>query len=244
MIKKILVGKKGDKRYYRENEKVVNTRFGKIDAKIVEKAKDGDLLASDHAEKYTVYTADFIDKYKKMGRGAQMVPLKDIGHVIARCGIGKNSIIIDAGSGSGGSACFFAHVAKQVYSYDNNNENIEKVKKNIYLLGLNNITTELADVYEKLPLKDNTADLWFLDVTEPWNAIHQFKKVKIGGWIVAYSPSTSQVQEFVNAIPEEYLITEISEIIVRNWKMQGKISRPDGFPLSHSGFLVFVQRLQ
>ena len=46
--------------------------------------------------------ADFRDMYGKIKRGAQIIPVKDVGYILVEAGITKDSIVVDAGAGSGG----------------------------------------------------------------------------------------------------------------------------------------------
>ena len=116
-IKRILETKQGEKYFVKDLDKDFHTKYGIIKAEDIQNAKDGDVIFSDHHEECAVYTPSFIDHYKKMKRLAQIPLLKDIGFFIAELGLGKNSIIADAGAGSGGVTCFLANIVKKVYSF-------------------------------------------------------------------------------------------------------------------------------
>ena len=55
---------------------------------------------------------------KKLIRRSQVVLPKDIGTVIAYTGIGKESVIAEAGTGSGFATIQFANICKKVYSFE------------------------------------------------------------------------------------------------------------------------------
>ena len=198
-------------------------------------------IKSNKGKDFHIIEASFIDSYKGIKKLAQTIPLKDLGFVLAETGIGKNSIIIDAGSGSGGAACFLARHVKKVYSFDINEKNLEQEKENAKHFGLDNIEFKKADVYKEIPVKD--ADLLLLDLPEPWKAVETANiAIKHGGFIVIYCPQITQAQQFINSA-KEFLHLKTIEIIERDWKVEGQIVRPKSLSNIHSGFLVLLRKI-
>ena len=97
------------------------------------------MLKSNTNKEFFIFAPAFIDLYRKIKRDAQIIPLKDIGLIIAETGINKESKVLDAGSGSGALACFLASISKEVVTYEIREDFIEIVKSNIEFLGLKNI---------------------------------------------------------------------------------------------------------
>ena len=60
----------------------------------------------------------FPEILKKCKRGPQVILPKDRGVILAYSGVGKNSVVVDAGAGSGWLAISLANVAKKVTSYE------------------------------------------------------------------------------------------------------------------------------
>jgi len=96
---------------------------------------------------------NFIDKYKKIKRGAQILTPKDIGYIITTTGINKKSVVLDAGSGSGALACFLAAIAKKVITYEIREDFIKIVKENKKKLGLKNLKIKQGDVFKEITEK-------------------------------------------------------------------------------------------
>ena len=243
-IKKILETKQGEKYFVKDLEKDFHTKYGVVRKEAIKDAKDGEIIFSDHHEELTVYSPDFIDIYKKMERLAQIPLLKDIGFIIAELGLGRDSIIVEGGSGSGGVACFLANIVKKVHTFDIEDKNIAVVKKNIEELGLNNIEIKKQSMYEELGVKN--ADAVFLDLPEPWNAIEPSEKaLKIGGFLVSYSPNLTSVSDFVNALDKnkKFSIIKTSEIIEQNWDVFGKKIKPISERI-HSGFITIARKIK
>ena len=228
----------------KDPSKDVHTQYGFIKSDNLTK-KPGTVLKTNMGKELTLLEADFLDKLKKIKRGAQVIPLKDIGAIIAETGINKNSKIIDSGAGSGYMALCFANVAKKVITYDVREDHLEIVKKNIEFMGFTNIEAKPGDFYEGI--KEKNADVVNLDLPEPWLAIKPaVSALKTGGYIVSYSPTIPQVMDFANAVKEteELIFIKTIEIIEREWDVFGRKVRPKTQTIGHSGFLSFARKIR
>ncbi|MCC7574739.1 methyltransferase domain-containing protein [Candidatus Woesearchaeota archaeon] len=238
---------KGRKRNLDSFEKhVVNTdkdfNFGAGILTKEDLTKEGFIKVNKH-DVYLIQS-DFNDEYSKMTRGAQTITKKDIGPIITKTGINKESIIIDAGAGSGGLCCFLGKIAKEVHTFDVSQKNLDIVNKNIKKLNLNNVEAELKDIYEPEHFSQEKYDVFTLDVPEPWKAWETAIKVlKIGGYLVVYSPNVMQIREVTINKPKNFFLEEINEIIERDWSISEKVSRPVTKDFSHTAFLAFFRKL-
>ena len=243
-IKKILITRQGKKFYSRDLEQDLHTQYGFVKKEELGQAKEGSLLKSNTGKEFFVFNPTFIDLYRKIKRDAQIIPLKDLGLIIAETGINKDSRILDAGSGSGALACFLASIAKEVITYEIREDFIEIVKSNVEFLGLTNIKIKNKDIYHEIDEKD--IDVITLDVPEPWKAIGScLKALKTSGFLVSYSPSIPQVADFVNIIRknENFVYIKTVEITEREWEVEGRKVRPKSKGLGHSGFLSFARKV-
>ena len=243
-IKKILETKQGEKYSIRDLDKDFHTKYGVIKSGDLKKAKDGDIILSDHHEECAVYSPSFIDIYRKIDRLAQIPLLKDIGFIIAELGLGRDSVVIEGGSGSGGVSCFLANVVKKVHTFEIKDEHVKIVEKNILDLDLKNIDIHKKSMYEDLVIKD--ADAVFLDLPEPWNAIDPSKNaLKLGGFLVSYSPNLTSVNEFVNSLTKNKSFSYIKtvEIIEQPWEVQDKRIKPIS-EKQHSGFISIARKIR
>jgi tRNA (adenine57-N1/adenine58-N1)-methyltransferase len=182
--------------------------------------------------------------YRKIKRDAQIIPLKDVGLIIAETGINKESKLLDAGSGSGALACFLASIVKEVITYEIREDFIGIVKQNIEFLGLKNIKIKNKNIYEEI--EEKNVDVVTLDVPEPWKALDNCAKaLKPGGFLVSYSPSIPQIIDFVNAIRknESFVYIKTVEIIEREWEVEERRVRPKSKSI-HSGFLSFARKVK
>ncbi|MBW3022959.1 methyltransferase domain-containing protein [Candidatus Woesearchaeota archaeon] len=193
-------------------------------------------------KEYSIFTPSFIDYYKRMKRGAQIIPLKDIGVILSFTGIGKDSVVMEAGGGSGGFSCFVSQYVKKIVSYEIDDENISLINDNLKYLGIKNVSVKKADVYKKRDEKD--FDLILLDLPEPWKAVENASKaLKVGGFLVSYSPTITQNQQFVNALTNSLMHVKTIETIERLWKIDKQVVRPVSKSSLHSGFITFARKI-
>lgn len=243
-IKKILIAEDGRKFYVRNINEDFHTQFGFIGKEKLAKAKAGDVLKTNTGKELFVSNPFFIDSYGRIKRAPQIIPRKDVAAIIAETGIGKESIAVDAGTGSGALALFLANIAKKVVTYEIREDFAKIAEENIQMLQLKNVTVKKKDVYSGIDEKN--VDVVTLDLPEPWKAVEPAAKaLKVGGFIVSYSPTTPQVSDFIAAAAKNKSLVHIKtiEIIEREWEFNERIVRPLTQQIGHSGFLTFVRKI-
>lgn len=231
-----------EKRFYIDDlSRDFSTQYGVI--KKADLKKTGTVKSSQDKD-FSIFDAFFIDHYKHMKRLPQIIPLKDIGFIIAKTGIGPESIVIEGGTGSGALAIMLARLCKKVYSYEIEQKHLEVAEQNIKELGIKNITLKNKSLYDKISEKNT--DLVCLDLPAPWKALDNVKKaLKPGGFIVSYSPTIVQTADFVNALTEmpEFLHLSTVEVIERQWEVEKRKVRPRSKTTIHSGFLTVGRKI-
>lgn len=242
VTKKLLIGK--EKQYLvKDSSKDFHTKDGYIKKKDLKKTGK---VKTNKGKEFLVCKPTMADVYKKMHRHAQIMTLKDIGMIIAQCGITKTTVVADAGSGSGATACFLGLVAKKVITYDIDERSLETTKKNIALLGLKNVTIKKKDIYKDGKKTKGFADVFTLDVPQPWDALVNVNHMlKLGGFLVSYSPQITQSQKMVVAAEKLGFVHDKSiETIERSWILDEKRARPGFESLGHTGFLSFFRKVE
>lgn len=180
----------------------------------------------------------------KAKRGPQVILLKDAAMMAAYSGLESGDKVVDAGTGSGWLAAYLAKVVApngKVTTYERRKEFIKIAKKNFELFNLKNIKIKNKDIYDGITEKN--LDLITLDLQEPFKIIpYAEKALKKDGYLVVYSPQITQVIEFVNRAEKSKLkVEKIIEVMEREWKVKGKVARPEFQQLGHTGFLTFVK---
>lgn len=240
---KIVITQEGKLYVLKNTEQAFHFSGGSISADDLQKTSPH-VAISTAGVRCVVLDPVFADLYKKLKRGAQIITPKDAGLILAETLIGKESICLDAGGGSGALTCFLARYAKHIYSYELKEDHIKTINKNIETLGLTNVTVENKDIYEGIDVKN--VDLVTLDVPEPQNCLeHVSSALKPGGYLVTYVPCTNQMLEVANAIGEreDMVVIKNVELIERHWRASGRSIRPETQGSIHTGFLTFVRKL-
>ncbi|TAL52721.1 MAG: tRNA (adenine-N1)-methyltransferase [Nanoarchaeota archaeon] len=243
-IEKIAISSSGKTYYIRNVHEDLHTKDGFLKKDDLENAKNGTLLRSNTGVEFFVFDPALADIYKRISRGPQIIPRKDLGFIAAETGMNKESIVLDAGTGSGAAACFFGMIAKEVFTYELREDFLAIAEKNIELMGLKNIMLKLGNVYEKIEEKE--LDIIVLDLPEPWLAVgNAFSALKAGGFLVAYSPTTPQVQDFVIEVSKHssLMVIKVVEISEREWEVKERKVRPKSQAIGHSGFIVIARKL-
>ena len=240
---KVLLTKQGNWFFVKDEKKDYHTDKGIVKAADL-KRKSGTTIKTSKGIEMIVIKPTFIDDFKKIKRGSQIMVPRDIAAIIAETGINKDSKVLDAGSGSGGLACFLAKIVKQVITYEIKEESYDITKQNIKTLGLNNVKQRKKDVYRDIT--ERNLDLIVLDVREPWNAINNASKaLKSGAFLVAYCPQITQSVEFVNKMikSKDFIHLRTKEINEREWNINGRVARPQQSKISFTGFLTFCRKI-
>jgi len=238
---KILVTNKNKKFLVKDSTDELHTNFGLI--KNLKKAKPGDRVKSNKDVEFTVFKADFIDMYKKIKRGPQIIPRKDIGLIITEAGLNKDSVIIETGSGSGGLGLYLAKICKKVHSYEIREDFYNIVKKNSEMMELKNYNIKNKDA--KKGFTEKNVDAVILDLPDPWELIENAKKaLKIGGFLISYSPTIPQVMDFVENLDDSFVYIKTSEILEREWEVNKRKVRPRSQAIGHSGFVSFARKIK
>jgi tRNA (adenine57-N1/adenine58-N1)-methyltransferase catalytic subunit len=241
-IKKILIEQStGKKHFVKDLEDNFHTSLGVISKKDL-KSKNH-MIKSDKNKTFFLIEPTFPDLWESLQRGPQMIIQKDVGMIIAKTGINKNSKVVDAGAGSGSLCLSLANVCKEITTYETNPEHYSIVAKNIKLFGFKNIELKQADIYKGIKEKD--IDVITLDLPEPWRVTEQAEEtLKSGGFLVVYLPNLGQVKMFIDSTKRTKIkVLETLELLERKWKIEDKIMRPEFQMLGHTGFLTFCRKL-
>jgi tRNA (adenine57-N1/adenine58-N1)-methyltransferase catalytic subunit len=240
-IKKILVEQKTGKKYFiKELDDDFHTSSGVISKEELKSKKE--IVESNKGKRFFLFKPTFPDLWESLTRGPQVMIQKDIGMVMAKTGINRDSKIVDAGGGSGSLCLSLANICKEITVYEINPEHYDIIAKNIKLFGMNNVHLKQGSIYNGI--KETNLDLINLDLPEPWQVIeHAEKALKLGGHLVVYLPNLNQVKMFIDSTKRSKInVIETLELIERTWKIEDRIMRPEFQMLGHTGFLIFCRR--
>ncbi len=183
----------------------------------------------------------FPEILRKCKRGPQVVLPKDIGVILAYSGAGKNSLVIDAGAGSGWLAVALGNVAKKVISYEWREEFAELAEKNAKRAGVSeSVEIKRKNVFDGIDETD--ADLVTLDLADSDKVVpHAHKALRKGGMVFGYLPHVEQAREFYEACEAAgFAEIHMVESIVRDYLVRTAGVRPENTGLTHTAYIVFA----
>ena len=217
-----------------------HTHHGMIELKNLEGEKFGCSVKTSKGEKFVVVKPDFRDHLvKKIKRGAQIIHKKDAGLIISYLGITKDSVVLEAGSGTGYLTAYLGSICKKVISCEIRESHFKLAYENIKMLGLDNVECINTDVCDA---PKNEYDAIILDMPDEQDIIPVVcKKLKTGGRIAVYSPCVDQSMLVYHTLCENGFVNiEFLECMIRKWKV-GRGTRPETMMLGHTGFIVFAR---
>ena len=185
----------------------------------------------------------FPEILKKCKRGPQVVLPKDIGVILAYSGVGKNSLVVDAGAGSGWLAVALANVAKKVVSYEWREEFAELAEKNAKRAGVEGtLEVRRKNVLEGIDEKE--ADLVTLDLADSDKAVaHAHGALRQGGMVFGYLPHVEQARKFFEACEAAgFADVHMMEAISREYLVRTAGVRPENTGLTHTAYIVFATK--
>jgi tRNA (adenine57-N1/adenine58-N1)-methyltransferase len=181
---------------------------------------------------------------RKLKRGGPAVTLpKDAGLVIAYTGLGRDSRVIELGSGSGFMTVQMANIAREVVSYEKRKEFLELAESNVKRAGLANVKFRLHDVLEGIEEKDGTWDLVFCDIAEADKAAAMaHAALRKGGYMAAHCLHSEQAKALHLEAARHFSEVFTTECIMREFEVREFGFRPAHFGLMHTAYMVFARK--
>ncbi len=238
----------GPKNYLVEvGHKTFHSEHGTIDLSELKKKKYGDKIKTHSGHEFIIVKPSLIDiLFKKAKRLPQIVTPKDASLILAYTGVPSNSLIVDAGSGSGFLAIFLAHYCSKgkVVTYEKNPKFVKATRENIALTGLKNITVKEKDILKGI--NEKNIDLITLDMKDAEKMIENvYAALKPGGWLAVYSPHIEQVKKIIDEIRKyEFSQMKTIENIFREWQSEHDYTRPKTLGVMHTGWITFARKMK
>lgn len=232
----LLVG--DENTYLRRRGERVELAEGVLDPEDLD-APYGETVETHIGEEFAVVKPDLNDLFERaLEQRTQTISHKDAGYIIARTGIGKDSTVAEAGTGSAFLTLSLARVVGEVRSYEEREDHLEAARENIKKVGAENVTLTLRDVKEE-GFDGTSNDLVVLDMMHPEEALaHAVEATCPGGYVVCYCPVFEQVRDCVEEFDEVGLEhVETVETSRREWRVFP--ARPEPQTVPHTAFLTF-----
>jgi len=185
----------------------------------------------------------FPDMLRKAKRGGPAVTLpKDAGLVIGYTGIGRESRVLELGTGSGFMTMQLANIVKEVVTYEKRAEFADLAEHNIKRSALANITLKRKDVLEGID-EQGPFDLVFCDIADSEKiSKRSHELLRKGGFLAAHCLNIEQAKALALESQKHFSEVFMLEGIVREYDVRDFGVRPKHFGLMHSAYLVFARK--
>ncbi len=178
-------------------------------------------------------------------RGPQIVTLKDASLIAYLTGM-KDGTVLDAGTGSAGSAAAFSLIARDVYTFEPREDHARIAEKNIARLAQlgygKNIHLIRKSIESIRPGDYPPFTHAFLDLPQPAEkarSIHA--SLAPGAWLIIYTPHITQQAALHATLTDLYIHQHTLEVPVRYWHVDVRRTRPDKTIL-HTAFISFWRK--
>jgi tRNA (adenine57-N1/adenine58-N1)-methyltransferase len=156
--------------------------------------------------------------------------------------------VLESGIGSGALSMTMLRAGADITGYELREDFAARARANVTtMLGesaLDRYDIQIRDAYEGIDGDD--FDRVVLDLPEPWQVVpHAAGALHLGGLILAYTPSITQVIRFREALDEHgFRFAETVEVLNRTWHVEGQAVRPDHRMVAHTAFLTHARLLE
>ncbi len=208
----------------------------------------GSTVRSHLGADFVLLTPSTAEITRTLKRQSQIIFPKDLGLILLKLSIEPGQEVIEAGTGSGALTVALARAVGpdgHVRSYDLRADMQNTARRNLELVGLSECVTlktrDIADGFD-----ETDAPALFLDVPNPWDYLAQaHRALRSGGFFGALLPTTNQVTTLLAELQRQsFGLTEVVEVLLRNYKTVAARFRPADRMVAHTGYLVFARALQ
>jgi tRNA (adenine57-N1/adenine58-N1)-methyltransferase len=227
-------------------EGILHTHDGIIRLEELKNKNYGDEIETHLGVKYKVLPFKPSDFFKHFKRSATPIMPKDIGAIIAYTGLSPDSLILDAGTGTGMLAAYLAYFNKygEVVTVEKRPEFAKIARRNFKLAGLKNIHQIVGDVRFVAEGFKKEFDLIVLDMKDDAEFIPTAKRLlKTSGYLAVYNPyiePTRRVYEVM--VKEGFKEVESFEIVRIDLEHKRVGTRPFT-RVWHTGFIVIGRKV-
>ena len=186
------------------------------------------------------------DYIMKSARQTQINYPKDIALIVMFSGIGPESQVVEAGTGTGAltmSLAFYVQPKGRIHSYEIREEFTAIAQKNLKRAGLFDYV-ELKNKDITAGIDETDVDSVILDMAVPWLVVpHAYTALKPCGTIVSFSPTIDQVVKTVEALRENgFVDIETIECLMRGMQVERGKTRPHTLMTAHTGYITYARK--
>ena len=224
----------------------LHTHKGIVNLEELKSKNFGDTIKSHLGVEFKILPFRASDFFKLFKKKATPVMPKDIGVEIAHAGLQPDSLILDAGTGSGVTAAYFAYFNKfgEVITVEKRRDFAKVARENFRTAGLKNIHQIIGDAVEVADGFKKEFDFVFLDMKDDVKMIPKaYEILRYNGFIAVYNPYIEQTRAvYEQMIKTGFRDVEGFEVVKINLEFKRVGTRPF-VNIYHTGFIVMGRKI-
>jgi tRNA (adenine57-N1/adenine58-N1)-methyltransferase len=226
----------------------LGTHKGKILHDEIAGKPEGSLVLSSTGARFRAFRPFVTDRIMKVQRKTQIVYPKDAAWLILAMDLKPGMKIIEMGTGSGAFTILLAQLVGpegKIYTFDRREEFLKNAEENLKKAGLKDrVVFGSLNAGEPFPVKD--VDAVFLDLPEPWLAVHPaWEALAPGKALAIIVPTAEQLKKSVEVLKEEgFAVIDTVEILERRLLVRKKEGvRPFEKMVGFTGYLISARKI-
>lgn len=223
----------------------LHTHHGIIELSELNNKSFGESVKTHLGVEYKIVPFNPSEFFKHFKRGATPLMPKDIGAIIAYTGLSPDSLIFDAGTGSGILAAYLAYFNKfgEVVTVEKREDFAKIARRNFKLAGLKNIHQILGDAIIVAEGFKKEFDLVVLDMKDDVAFVPKAKQIlRVGGYLAVYNPYIEATREVYNAMSKnEFRELEAFEILRIDLDIK-RVGTRTSTGVWHTGYIVIGRK--
>ncbi len=220
----------------------LHTHHGIIDLQELKTKDYGQEVRTHLGVRYKILPFKPADFFRHFKRGATPIMPKDIGAIIAYTGLSPDSLVFDAGTGSGVLAAYLAYFNKfgEVVTVEKRPDFAAIARKNFESAGLKNIHQIVGDAVMIADALKVEFDLITLDMKDDVAFIPKAKKIlRPGGYVVVYNPYMEAARDVYREMEKQgFKELEAFELLRIDLDIK-RVGTRTSTKVWHTGYLVF-----
>ncbi|MFO7966417.1 MAG: tRNA (adenine-N1)-methyltransferase [Archaeoglobaceae archaeon] len=223
-----------------------HTHSGIINLEELKGKQPGDEISSHMGTKFQILPFKPSDFFKHFKRGSTPIMPKDIGAIIANTGLSPDSLILDAGTGSGMIAAYMAYFNKygEVVTIEKRKDFARVARGNFKLAKLKNIHQLIGDAASVADGFKKEFDLIVLDMKDDAEFIPKAKEIlKVSGYVAVYNPYFEATKRVYNQMDKaDFSEIECFELLRNDLEFKRVGTRPVT-RVWHTGFILIGRNI-
>ncbi len=224
----------------------LHTHKGIINLEELKSKNFGDTIKTHLGVEFKILPFKASDFFKLFKKKATPVMPKDIGVIITHAGLQPDSLILDAGTGSGVTAAYFAYFNKfgEVVTIEKRKDFAKVARENFKTAGLKNIHQIIGDAVEIANGFKREFDFVFLDMKDDIKMIPKaYEILRHNGFIAVYNPYIEQTRAVYEQMTKTgFRDVEGFEVVKINLEFKRVGTRPF-VNIYHTGYIVMGRKI-